>query len=70
MDVSTWIAPRQNVVVTIGGLVGSDGRGDMEVTVQHFPKNLGMLVLGIWLIVTGLLLVVTIPRLPLIESDE
>jgi hypothetical protein len=33
----------------------------MEVTDVRLPKNLGMVLLGIWLIVTGLLSVVAIP---------
>ena len=43
--------------------------GEENNTVNR-TKYLGRLVLGIWLIVTGLLLVVTIPNPPLIESDE
>jgi hypothetical protein len=35
-------------------------RGSKEVNNMNLTKNLGMLLLGIWLIVTGLLQVVTI----------
>jgi hypothetical protein len=43
--------------------------GEENSTVNR-TRYLGRLVLGIWLIVTGLLLVVTMPTVPLIESDE
>jgi hypothetical protein len=45
------------VPVTIGEIAGSDGVDGEEVTVRNITKNLGMFLLGIWLIVTGALLI-------------
>jgi hypothetical protein len=46
--------------VTVGACGITNGFSDKEVNNMNLTKNLGMLLLGIWLIVTGLLQVVTI----------
>lgn len=47
---------RQDVVVITGELRGSDDLDDKEVTMKIIPKNTGILLLAVWLIVTGALL--------------
>lgn len=56
------------MVVTIGELRGGDGLDDKEVTVKNIPKNLGLLLLAVWLILTGLFAVLkfSFEGLPLI----
>jgi hypothetical protein len=58
------------VAVTIGELYGSSGLDDKEVTVRNLPKNLGMLLLAVWLILTGLIEVLkfSFSGLPLIMA--
>jgi hypothetical protein len=40
---------------------GKEGLCDKEITVKNITKNLGMLLLAVWLIVTGLLQIVKLP---------
>jgi endonuclease YncB( thermonuclease family) len=54
----------------MGTWVQTQGSRKKENETVNRCKYVGRLVLGLWLIVTGLLLVVTIPNPPRDEPDE